>query len=768
MQTDSNGYGINLDQAGERFVYFTSGYDYTTGMGSDPDRADDNAIATEPNTRALADYELQNTGLVPTMSNLRVWVPPLPYHWANNPISKQSEPYASARRYFPARREREAGPITDLDVPLAPILPGRYAVVGPSGIQLNGTGNNPTVPSDGQSTQRFVSQLSRLTLPIATDSVEHRQTLQSTRRIELWPSTDPEEQQVLVAENGGPEFMRLGGTPVNVTDTNLDGIPDPGDLNNHNPAQRDASRNIIQPAVAIPVEDLNITEPVEGYPSRRYIELYLDRNKAQAGQSRFPNWSIDEQAYARTGEIMFNPPFDHPLDLDFELQGNRTTQNYRSIHLQRLANPMLPWNPPPLDDKGNVNPLHQRNLPINPYMTIDSQSVDLTAYNGATTLEREKLPTDNVARDAQLSGRLSKTAIFQSDLFAPLPARSLVDAPDHVLWALVYILKQEGVPAPATAAELRQELQNDPLKVEQQYLRRLEQNRQSPDLANRDELNARTCADQYGRDWGGEWGWSLYKRALPDDPTLKPDPTNPNFKQRLSLKSLERGAHDSIYYPKFTANSPEGWFYDTNWQPRLLWKQERPNVTLFLKDAGGNITRATDLVDATSKLVLSGKDPESRNARLSQLPPKPYPTPDADDMVQRNKAVWPLLRAATANVGENDHVVDFVLEQTLGFTNEAYAPELDRSTGDQTAMLTSVAPGAPEVAAGSSERAGAAARPEGNEHHAAAEGADQFAHRFDGCQQDAACARDREAPQTLDAIDLFLAALEQSAVHLGQ
>ena len=63
---------------------------------------------------------------------------------------------------------------------------------------------------------------------------------------------------------------------------------------------------------------------------------------------------------------------------------NGTTANYRSVHLQRLANPLLPWNPGPKLADGSANPEHQPNLPINPYRTIDSSSVNLTAFNGAS------------------------------------------------------------------------------------------------------------------------------------------------------------------------------------------------------------------------------------------------------------------------------------------------------------------------------------------------------------------------------------------------
>ena len=42
------------------------------------------------------------------------------------------------------------------------------------------------------------------------------------------------------------------------------------------------------------------------------------------------------------------------------------------IHLQRLANPLLPYNNTPTDPN------------YNPYRTIDTMPIDLTAFNGIT------------------------------------------------------------------------------------------------------------------------------------------------------------------------------------------------------------------------------------------------------------------------------------------------------------------------------------------------------------------------------------------------
>ena len=100
--------------------------------------------------------------------------------------------------------------------------------------------------------------------------------------------------------------------------------------------------DLIEPCVAIPVEDLNISEPVEGYPSNYYKKRFA-ANPVPGG----PGLPAQAAQMNSDGEMYFPTPFDHPLDLDFELAQNGTTQNYKSVHLQRLADPMFPWNPPP-------------------------------------------------------------------------------------------------------------------------------------------------------------------------------------------------------------------------------------------------------------------------------------------------------------------------------------------------------------------------------------------------------------------------------------
>jgi hypothetical protein len=83
----------------------------------------------------------------------------------------------------------------------------------------------------------------------------------------------------------------------------------------------------------------------------------------------------------------YQPPLDVPVDSDIDaapvrplLQDNvlstRTTLDYKTAFLQRLANPLWPWNPSPGTSQ------HDPSVPVNPYVTVDWIPIDLTVFNG--------------------------------------------------------------------------------------------------------------------------------------------------------------------------------------------------------------------------------------------------------------------------------------------------------------------------------------------------------------------------------------------------
>jgi hypothetical protein len=653
LQTDPDGYlPTGMDIGGERWIYFTS--------GGDTDRSNDDDLFKDI-------QNVPGVGTVPTANNvnLSVWVPPV----TSTKIPSEPFPQPASKRYFIARTDRRppmALAPNDRDVEIAPILPGRYAVVGSSGLQYSGTGesgNSTPVADDANETTRFVTPISRLLSSSGSDQTdsEHKRNLGDTRRIELWPSIDPKVQQILVGENGGQEIVRMNGTYMNVTDGNLDGVPNVPIV---------AGTRVVEPCVAIPVEDMNISEPVEGYPSNYYKQRYADNGRSPA----LPSGPQQPRLTPTEGELVFNTPYDHPLDLELELVRNGTTQNYKSLHLQRLANPTLPWNPPPYLPDGKSPPTpnmrHQANLPVNPYLTIDSSSCDLTAYNGAGILERSDQPNAKADADMALKAYELTRDKTQGDFLAPLPAESLASAPDHYLWALIYTLKSKQINVTAnTPKAFRLAIENQTATV-RGWLDQLEA-KQGGDVNLRSDV-IEPRVDDDGRAWNSDWGWSLYTRKLPDDSHSKPstEGTTGEFVQRLHMKSLERGGH-----PFGLDTTTFMWVLDPAWEPRVLWQQERPNF--MLKNA---TIKISDLKNVRSRRALQ------TTTLAAAAPMDHFSTDDGPRATYLN-----------ANLTFREHVMDYVLEQTLGFANEAYGQEIDRTDGDAVAIMSTQKPGAPEI-----------------------------------------------------------------------
>lgn len=97
-----------------------------------------------------------------------------------------------------------------------------------------------------------------------------------------------------------------------------------------------------------------------------------------------------------------------PLGKD-NLLKTGTYPNYRTAFLQRLANPLLAWNPEP------SAPEHIPALPVNPYVTVDWMPIDLTVFNGHDTIPTDSDPNDNT----DTSWDYSMYGAFDSDPSMP-------------------------------------------------------------------------------------------------------------------------------------------------------------------------------------------------------------------------------------------------------------------------------------------------------------------------------------------------------------
>ncbi len=206
----------------------------------------------------------------------------------------------------------------------APIYPGRYGVVGSAG--QTGLNNLSTSPPT------YVNTIGRVVG--GTDGVSA-----NTRQIVLMPQNNPTVNQVAV-------------------------------LNNLSPSAPDASPPDIQPAIAIVADNAWDGTTSTSYSFANWPNLTMNISEPLRGYTLPAGISFTQGS--ANGEGAFSSTIDVPLDYlnpiltagGNPLKNGRFT-NFRNVHLQRLANPLLPWN-----------------AVSNPYLTVDSMPVDLVLFNG--------------------------------------------------------------------------------------------------------------------------------------------------------------------------------------------------------------------------------------------------------------------------------------------------------------------------------------------------------------------------------------------------
>jgi hypothetical protein len=124
--------------------------------------------------------------------------------------------------------------------------------------------------------------------------------------------------------------------------------------------------NPAQTAIDVPLDGPVVNNARTSNDIRSFLETRVDDNgnSIWSDQYPIPRYLRDaDPALCRVGELSNNPDDDPRV-------------SYAFIFLQRLANPVLPWNPEP------GHPAHDANLQVNPYMTVDRMSTDLTVFNG--------------------------------------------------------------------------------------------------------------------------------------------------------------------------------------------------------------------------------------------------------------------------------------------------------------------------------------------------------------------------------------------------
>ena len=188
-----------------------------------------------------------------------------------------------------------------------------------------------------------------------------------------------------------------------------------------------ASVAIIDSALPNPYYDrsrfrrFTFSEPAGGYPDQ--VPLHRNQSKAQADST----WSqiaqryqpvmdrpMDERRLFDSASLNYDPDqrvsiapateyeYESPTtmnDGDIRLMlplstgqgstatGLRTLPAYCWVYLQRLRNPLLPWNPEPVDPNGVPERRHRADREVNPYMTVDVSGVNLTVFNGEASFQ---------------------------------------------------------------------------------------------------------------------------------------------------------------------------------------------------------------------------------------------------------------------------------------------------------------------------------------------------------------------------------------------
>jgi hypothetical protein len=109
--------------------------------------------------------------------------------------------------------------------------------------------------------------------------------------------------------------------------------------------------------------NLGVSDPVSGYEGQQHNGQPVKMNEIADGHK----FTIDQPSPGTN--FAFDVPIDKMIDsehFDRYLQNDGLHTGYRTVHLQRLANPLAAYHPE-----------------LNPYLTIDSSSIDLIAFNAS-------------------------------------------------------------------------------------------------------------------------------------------------------------------------------------------------------------------------------------------------------------------------------------------------------------------------------------------------------------------------------------------------
>jgi hypothetical protein len=150
---------------------------------------------------------------------------------------------------------------------------------------------------------------------------------------------------------------------------------------------------------------LTISEPAIGYPNKFRGSTWNERKQQYEAQgaSRPIDIPLDGPIGGQAALDRQDADWPYAYDLDEVLTQIRSATPdaataprgdsgafYKSVYLQRLANPLQAWNPEP------GHPDHDPELPVNPYMTVDFMPTNLTVFNSRGDDQgREEIDADH-------------------------------------------------------------------------------------------------------------------------------------------------------------------------------------------------------------------------------------------------------------------------------------------------------------------------------------------------------------------------------------
>lgn len=127
---------------------------------------------------------------------------------------------------------------------------------------------------------------------------------------------------------------------------------------------------------------MNVSEPLP--QSGQY---YAEPNPANDARLPADAYADTTMPFDPMANFVPDAPYDDQLNIIGGGNGNngsdmstRTIIAHRSLFLQRLANPLLPWNPEPTDPE--MAAFYDATIPVNPYLTVDFSDIDLQVFSG--------------------------------------------------------------------------------------------------------------------------------------------------------------------------------------------------------------------------------------------------------------------------------------------------------------------------------------------------------------------------------------------------